>query len=260
MRTTSAILAAVVLCTVLGAATVHAAEDRDPGVKNKHFRAAVELIRKKEYAAAKALFTLALKDHPDSMALLRATGYCCMKLGQLEEATAFYKKVIAIGEKLEDKTAKERERIKVAEKRLKELAALAPRKPEPKRPEPTKKETPKQEQYTFKELEKTLPGDYVWFREDRKIGTMTLFADRRIKNLRGQTMDYRWSIAGNELILQWAATRTVLDTVVRPGVYQGWRDGALIRIEKVGGVDVAALARKRKHANIPADAQKFGGH
>jgi Flp pilus assembly protein TadD len=91
MRTRGAILAAVVLCTVLSATTVHAAEDRDPGVKNKHFRSAVDLLRNKEYAAAKALFTLALKDHPDSMALLRASGYCCMKLGQVEEATTFYK-------------------------------------------------------------------------------------------------------------------------------------------------------------------------
>ena len=262
MRAFRIVLAAVAVCALLNAASAYAAEDRDPGVKNKHFRSAVDLIRNKEYAAAKTLLGLALKDHPDSMASLRATGYCCMKLGQLEEATALYKKVVAIGEKLKDTTGKERERIDVAKKRLKELAALAPKEkgPGPTEPKPTKKEPPKQKQYTLRELQRTFPGDYVWFMNGRKLGTITLLPNHRIRHLRGQPKGLHWSVRGNELVLNRQFSRVVLNTVVRPGVYEGTFDGDLIRIEKVGGVDLAALAPRDGFTSIPADAMQFGDH
>ena len=69
---------------------------------------------------------------------------------------------------------------------------------------------------------------------------MTLFADHRIKNFRGEIKNYRWSVRDNTLILKWVSTRTVLNTVVRPGVYEGMRDGMLIHIEKVGGTTAPA--------------------
>jgi len=284
MRTARTILAAITVCTVMSAARVQGAEDRDPGVKSKHFQSAVELIRNKEHAAAKTLLGLALKDHPDSMALLRASGYCCMKQGQIEEATAFYRKVISVGEKLKDKTKKELERIGAAKKRLKDLAALAPKNPEPKPAEPAPKGG------TFKELAALLPGKYEWFQDDFRLGTIKLRPDHTFDGLDGRRRrDYTWAVKGDALVLNWGRAEIVFKEIVRRGTYKGFNGKLKIRIVKAGSGGAVATkppvprpkppgprpkpAEPRpkpqkptvpktvqRPANIPAGAEKFGGH
>lgn len=254
----------------MSATRVQGAEDRDPGVKNKHFQSAVELIRNKEHAAAKALLGLALKDHPDSMALLRASGYCCMKQGQLEEAISFYKKVVSAGEKLKDTTKKELERIGAAKKRLKELAALTSRKAEPKQPEPAPKGG------TFKELAASLPGEYEWFQDNFRLGTIKLRPDHTFDGLDGRRKThYTWAVKGDALELNWGRTEIVFKKIVKRGTYEGLNGNLKIRIVKAGsgGAVVTKPPEPRpkpprpaepktvqRPANIPAGAEKFGDH
>jgi hypothetical protein len=86
----------------------------------------------------------------------------------------------------------------------------------------------------FSELsEDSIPGRYKWIEDGAQKGEVVLFADHSASNWRtGKKSGYRWELQRDGLVVVWLKGFNFFPRIAGRGVYEGTRDGHLVRMEK----------------------------
>ncbi len=81
--------------------------------------------------------------------------------------------------------------------------------------------------------ESSIAGRYKWFENGTELGVITLVEDHSVITYRGETKKgYRWDLQKEGLLLVWLKGFNFFPNIVQPGIYEGRKNSATIRIEK----------------------------
>ncbi len=81
--------------------------------------------------------------------------------------------------------------------------------------------------------ESDIVGRYRWIEGGAEKGEVALHPDHTCTNHRGERKPgYRWALEPEGLLFIWQKGHNFFGKVAGPGIYEGQRDGAIVRIEK----------------------------
>ena len=79
----------------------------------------------------------------------------------------------------------------------------------------------------------SITGRYNWMEDGKQSGEVVLFPDHSVSNWRGEKKpSYKWDLQPDGLMITWLKGYNWFPRLAGPGIYEGFRDGHPVRIEK----------------------------